>query len=328
MEILYGAGALDHELKKMAFLADKKLILASPFFKLDPEMERILALKKSEGTQIILFTRTGTLDLKRNPQKYLTQIFNHSRLHTKLYVSETTAIFASANLYEFSLQNNHEMGLLFSKQWDEEAFDKLNSEIQFWNCPVSESIGVQLVWSAIEQKSYNESSPKGQLAEHDQIKDACNKCGIEFINNYTGIHRVGEEIFIFCSKSSVKDVSKAKKYKLLWNDYILGPLGIGHFQCTASDINDFFDEDNRVKSQHIKIFVDNIYYEQSEIYCYQLPDKEGDFKWIVVFCTKENRSNKARMMSLDDPVLTGQSEISCVQDDPFSTELPTVQNKF
>ena len=51
-------------------------------------------------------------------------------LHAKCYISESAAIITSMNLYEFSQQNNDEMGILVSHTEDAELYQEIYGEFQ------------------------------------------------------------------------------------------------------------------------------------------------------------------------------------------------------
>ena len=53
-----------------------------------------------------------------------------SNLHAKCYLSEDAAIITSMNLYEFSQQNNDEMGIYVSRSQDPVVYGKITEEAQ------------------------------------------------------------------------------------------------------------------------------------------------------------------------------------------------------
>ena len=55
-------------------------------------------------------------DLKEPLKEYSIQIFDVPTLHAKCYINEHEAILTSLNLYEFSRQNNEEMGIYVKNQ--------------------------------------------------------------------------------------------------------------------------------------------------------------------------------------------------------------------
>jgi phosphatidylserine/phosphatidylglycerophosphate/cardiolipin synthase-like enzyme len=53
-----------------------------------------------------------------------------TNLHAKCYLNETTAIVTSMNLYEFSQQNNDEMGILVTWDADRQLYQDIYAEAQ------------------------------------------------------------------------------------------------------------------------------------------------------------------------------------------------------
>lgn len=51
-------------------------------------------------------------------------------LHAKCYINEKEAIITSMNLYEFSQQNNNEMGIYITKDTDPELYEETLQEVQ------------------------------------------------------------------------------------------------------------------------------------------------------------------------------------------------------
>ena len=53
-----------------------------------------------------------------------------ANLHAKCYMSERAALITSMNLYEFSQQNNHEMGVLVDRTQSEDLYRQIYDEAQ------------------------------------------------------------------------------------------------------------------------------------------------------------------------------------------------------
>ena len=95
-------------LEKLLKNSQKEIILISPYFQLQRRIKEILSEKKDNGLDIIFVCRAN--DLKENISIVATKIFDCPTLHAKCYMNENEAIITSLNLYEFSQQNNEEMG--------------------------------------------------------------------------------------------------------------------------------------------------------------------------------------------------------------------------
>ena len=99
----------NYYLENLLKTAKSKIILISLYIKLQPRIKEILKEKKQNGIKISIVCRKK--DLKEEITEYLTTIFDAPRLHAKCYLNEQAAIITSLNLYEFSQQNNEEMGV-------------------------------------------------------------------------------------------------------------------------------------------------------------------------------------------------------------------------
>jgi phosphatidylserine/phosphatidylglycerophosphate/cardiolipin synthase-like enzyme len=86
--------------------------------KLQRRIKEILEEKRKKGIEIIFVCRKN--ELKQNLSRYSTSIVDAPTLHAKCYLSEKGAILTSLNLYEFSQQNNDEMGIYVENKNDGE----------------------------------------------------------------------------------------------------------------------------------------------------------------------------------------------------------------
>jgi hypothetical protein len=107
---------INYHLEELLKNANSKIILVSPYFKLQRRIKEILRNKKQQGIEIFFVCRIN--DLKEPLEEYSTQIFDSPNLGAKCYMNENEAILTSLNLYEFSQQNNEEMGIYVKNQND------------------------------------------------------------------------------------------------------------------------------------------------------------------------------------------------------------------
>ncbi len=116
---------LNSELEKIIERAEKELIIISPFIKLHERIKDKLRLKiDNESIEIIVvfgknhddknksFSLEDINFLKTFPN---IEIRYEKRLHAKYYANENSAILTSMNLYDFSMNNNIEFGILTKK---------------------------------------------------------------------------------------------------------------------------------------------------------------------------------------------------------------------
>jgi len=122
-KFLYG-DELNSELGKIFENAQEKLILISPFIKLQHRYSSILETKKDkpELEIIIVFGKNEddlSKSMKQDDFNFFKQFPNieiryEKRLHAKYYANEESAILTSMNLYNYSQENNIEAGILTS----------------------------------------------------------------------------------------------------------------------------------------------------------------------------------------------------------------------
>lgn len=113
--------------------AKKSVILVSPYLKFS---ERIKEFVTDKGS---LEIRVQIVYGKEEPKAHELEWLNNipsaevmfcKNLHAKCYLNEELGIITSLNLYEFSQQNNNEMGVLFSRQNDLNLYNKAFEEVQ------------------------------------------------------------------------------------------------------------------------------------------------------------------------------------------------------
>lgn len=116
--------------------AEDKLVLISPYLKLSKDFKELLTYRNSKDkiTTIIF----GKQELNPNEMKFLEGLqfvilkYNQD-LHAKCYVNDKQMIITSLNLYEFSMANNKEMGVLIdlSDENDKTLFEDAMKEIDY-----------------------------------------------------------------------------------------------------------------------------------------------------------------------------------------------------
>ncbi len=116
--------------------AKEFVILISPYVDFDPRYKLLIKEKNDEHIPITLIWGKKKKQFKFNQDEkdwiksmeFVDNIFC-KELHAKCYLNENEAIIASMNLYKPS-QENIEMGILISKQDDNEAYDNLWKEVK------------------------------------------------------------------------------------------------------------------------------------------------------------------------------------------------------
>ncbi len=113
------------EIEKIINNATNGLVLISPFIKIPDSLFQNLRIADQRGVKITLVY--GKKTLEPNITEQLNQLKNVKlyfleNLHAKCYFNEQSMVITSLNLYDFSEQNNREMGVLVTRQNDEGVF--------------------------------------------------------------------------------------------------------------------------------------------------------------------------------------------------------------
>jgi len=126
--------AISSELLRLIKDAKEKIILVSPYLKVNSQIQERLKTKGRMGTLSEIVIVYGKSELKKTELDWIKDIsdlklYEKGNLHAKCFLNEDRAIICSMNLYDYSQQNNIEMGLLITKKEDEEAYAELIEEI-------------------------------------------------------------------------------------------------------------------------------------------------------------------------------------------------------
>ncbi|BAL22504.1 phospholipase D family protein [Azoarcus sp. KH32C] len=125
--------ATNYFLEELIKTAKDRLILISPFLKLNDRMKELLADKNRLKIDVrIVYGKSELQPEEINWLKELTYIRTSfcKNLHAKCYLNEELAIITSLNLYEFSQINNNEMGVLIRRNDDAELYKDTYEEAQ------------------------------------------------------------------------------------------------------------------------------------------------------------------------------------------------------
>lgn len=125
--------ATNYFLEELIKNARDRLILISPFLKLNDRMRELLADKNRLKIDVrIVYGKSELQPEEINWLKELTYIRTSfcRNLHAKCYMNEELAIITSLNLYEFSQINNNEMGVLIRREDDAELYKDAYEEAQ------------------------------------------------------------------------------------------------------------------------------------------------------------------------------------------------------
>lgn len=125
--------ATNYFLEEMIKDASDRLILISPFLKLNDRMKELLADKNRLKIDVrIVYGKSELQPQEIEWLRGLTYIRTSfcKNLHAKCYMNENMCIVTSLNLYEFSQVNNNEMGVLIQRADDGQLYKDAYEEAQ------------------------------------------------------------------------------------------------------------------------------------------------------------------------------------------------------
>ncbi len=125
--------ATNYFLEELIKDAKDRLILISPFLKLNDRIKELLTDKDRLKIDVrIIYGKSELQPEELTWLKGLTYIRTSfcKNLHAKCYMNEELCIISSLNLYEFSQVNNNEMGVLIRRADDAELYKDAYEEAQ------------------------------------------------------------------------------------------------------------------------------------------------------------------------------------------------------
>ncbi len=123
--------AANYYLEEIIRLARDRLILITPVLKLNDRVKELLEDKHQRKIEVHLaFEKNELLPEEANWLRALSYIRTSfcRNLHAKCYLNEQFCIVSSLNLHELSHAKSNEIGVLISKEDDEELFQTLSDE--------------------------------------------------------------------------------------------------------------------------------------------------------------------------------------------------------
>lgn len=122
---------ITYHLESLVKCAKEKLILISPFLKVNERLRQILDDKDREKIDIrVVYGKNELQPEENNWLKSKASIRSSfcKNLHAKCFLNESEALITSMNLYEFSQVNNEEMGILVAKDQDQGLYASVYEE--------------------------------------------------------------------------------------------------------------------------------------------------------------------------------------------------------
>lgn len=113
--------------------ADNELFLVSPYIKVDEGIKNLLGSKqRSTDIHVIYGKKRLKPEVEELFERLGIRLWFLKNLHAKLYINEYVALVTSMNLYDYSLKNNDEIGILASKADDPSIYKSAYAQVQSW----------------------------------------------------------------------------------------------------------------------------------------------------------------------------------------------------
>lgn len=151
--------------------AGQTLILISPYLKLSKDFKELLSYRniKDKITTVIF----GKVELNPDEMKFLESLQfvilkYKDDLHAKCYMNDEKMIITSLNLYDFSMNNNKEMGVLIERANpnDLELFEDAFKEVDYIN-------------ATSQRFAYKTQSTPNVIGVQDELKGTANSVKIK-----------------------------------------------------------------------------------------------------------------------------------------------------
>ena len=166
---------VSYHLQQLINNANEKLILISPYLKLNERLKQSLEDKDRMKIDIrIIYGKSELEPAENNWLKSLRSIRTSfcQNLHAKCYLSENGAIITSMNLYDFSQINNNEMGIYVDKTDDSQLYIDIYTEAMRL-VRISEEIKV----SVAKVPKTDDRNDKKATKPASNISGFCIRCG-------------------------------------------------------------------------------------------------------------------------------------------------------
>lgn len=158
--------ATNYFLEELIKNAKDRLILISPFLKLNDRIKQLLSDKNRLKIDVRIVYGKSELQPEEiawlNELSYVRTSFCKN-LHAKCYLNEELCIVTSLNLYEFSQVNNNEMGVLFRRSEDSALYRDAYEESQRI-IRISEEVRISL-----ERVPSSETQDSADVDKHNKL---------------------------------------------------------------------------------------------------------------------------------------------------------------
>ena len=122
---------ISYHLEQIIKNANERLVLISPFLKINDRIKELLEDKDRLKIDIrVIYGKNELQPEENNWLKSMNSIRSSfcKNLHAKCYMNEKEALITSMNLYEFSQSNNNEMGIHVTRESDQQLYLDIDKE--------------------------------------------------------------------------------------------------------------------------------------------------------------------------------------------------------
>jgi phosphatidylserine/phosphatidylglycerophosphate/cardiolipin synthase-like enzyme len=155
--------ATNYFLEELIRQARERLIIISPYLKFNDRIKELLADKDRMKIDVrIVYGKSELAPQELNWLRSLEFVRTSfcRNLHAKCYLNEQAAIITSMNLYDFSQQNNNEMGVYVEREQEPDLYRETYEEAQRL---IRASEEVRLSAEKVEETAQRqEDAPAGQ----------------------------------------------------------------------------------------------------------------------------------------------------------------------
>ncbi|MBW6517643.1 MAG: phospholipase D family protein [ANME-2 cluster archaeon] len=124
---------ISYNLEKLIKNSEEKLFLISPYLQIADSLKHLITERDLRKIDIrVVYRKDNKInaeDMSFLQELTSVKISAHENLHAKCYLNENTAIIASMNLYQYSQQNNREMGIQVEKETEPELYNDIFKEV-------------------------------------------------------------------------------------------------------------------------------------------------------------------------------------------------------
>lgn len=217
-----------YHLEELIKNARDKLILISPFLKLNDRVKELLEDKNRMKIDVRVVYGKNELHPDEiqwlNGLSFIRTSFCKN-LHAKCYLSESACIVTSLNLYEFSQVNNNEMGILIQRDDDPQLYRDAAEEAQRI-IRVSDEVRISLETVAKEEEAGDSEEPSGKISSSKMASRLKLKNTAEFIERCIGagyVSRDGDKLLL---TDKGKDAGGEAKFSKKYGAYLIWPANL------------------------------------------------------------------------------------------------------